>query len=98
MDQLQQFERPALPPGHEALIVAGAASARERGTVWVEGRGAARSDRLRLRAAPARDPLFLARSRCDSGGCQNNSGGGRKTRPGLPCPPLVALGPLLRPL
>ena len=54
--------------------------ARERGAVWVEGRGAARSDGLSLRAA-ARDSLFLSRSRCRNGRGQNNDGGKRKCCP-----------------
>src|SRR5262249_6013786 len=76
-----RFARPALPPGHEALIVAGAASARERGTVSVEGGGATRSDGLSLRAAATRDSLLLGRSRCRSRGGQNNGGGTRKCSP-----------------
>src|SRR2546422_5898830 len=80
MDQLQEFESQALPPGHEALIVAGATGARERRVVWVERRGAAWSDGLSLRAA-ARDSLFLGRRRCRNGGGQNNDGGERKCCP-----------------
>src|SRR5262249_18629899 len=74
------FEGQALPPGHEALIVAGATGARERGTVWIERRSAAWSEGLRLRAA-ARDSLFLGRSRCRGGGAQNNDSGKRTDRP-----------------
>src|SRR5215813_6039842 len=95
MDQLQEFERPTLPPGHEALIVARAAGACERGTVWVEGRSAARSDGLSVRAA-ARDSLFLGRSRCRNGGAKNNDGGKRKCCPQRHFRLLLRLGFLLR--
>src|SRR5262249_52977315 len=77
----ERGERRALPPGHEALIVARAASARQRGVVWVEGRGAAWSDGLRLRAAATRDSLFLGRSRYSRDSDQSNDDSKRKCYP-----------------
>src|SRR5215831_17632588 len=70
----------ASPPGHEALIVARAASAGDRGTVWIEGLGAARSDGLTLWGA-ARGFLFLGRGRCRRGAAKDNDSGKRKSCP-----------------
>ena len=80
MDQPEEFESQALPPGHEALIVARTAGAGERGIVWVERRGAPWSDGLSLRAA-ARDSLFLGRSRCGRDSGQSHDDSKRKCYP-----------------
>src|SRR5262249_50296748 len=81
-------------PGHEALIVARAASACERGIVWIERLRAARSYGLRLRAT-ARDFLFLGRSRCCNGGAKDNDGSKRKCCSGRQFRLLVRLGSFL---
>src|SRR5262249_22273003 len=64
----------------EHLIVARGTTACGCGTVGIESWGSARSDCLTLLAA-AMDFLFLGRSRCSSGGAQNNDSGQRKYRP-----------------
>jgi len=62
------------------MIVARATTACGCGTIGIDRWGGARSDCLRQWAA-ARDFLFLDRSRCCSGGAQNNDSGQRKYRP-----------------
>src|SRR5262245_49106796 len=64
----------------EHLIVARATTASGCGTVGIDRWGGARSDCLSQWAA-ARDFLFLGRSRCCSGGAQNNDSGQRKYHP-----------------
>jgi hypothetical protein len=64
----------------EHLIVARGTTACGCGTVGIESWGGARGDCVTL-LATARNFLFLGRSRCGSGGAQNNDSGHRKYRP-----------------
>src|SRR5260221_6503241 len=61
------------------------------GTVGIERWGGGRGDGVSLWAA-ARDFLFLGRSRCCSGGAQNNGSGQRNYRPDRHFPSPSPLG------
>ncbi len=65
---------------HEPLNVSRGTTACGCGTVGIESWGGARGDCVTL-LATARNFLFLGRSRCGSGGAQNNDSGHRKYRP-----------------